>query len=114
MSWAELDQILRAATDQAVDGLIATNTTLARAGLNDCNRHEKGGLSGAPLARRSNEVIAHIYRQVGHELPVIGVGGVSSPDDVKAKLGAGDVLVQVYTGLVYQGPRLAGNLLRAL
>lgn len=114
LTWAELDQILQVATDHEVDGLIATNTSLARAGLTHGNRHEAGGLSGAPLAERSNEIIAYVHRQVGHDLPIIGVGGVFGADDVKAKLAAGAALVQLYTGLVYQGPGLPGHLLRSL
>lgn len=114
LTWAELDQILQVAIGHDVDGLIATNTSLARAGLTHANDHEAGGVSGAPLAGRSNEMIAHIHRQVGHDLPIIGVGGVFGPDDVKAKLAAGATLVQLYTGLVYQGPGLAGHLLRSL
>lgn len=114
LTWAEVDQILEVAVDHDLDGLIATNTSVARAGLTHANRHEAGGISGAPLARRSNEVIAHIYGQVGRDLPIIGVGGVFGPNDVKAKLAAGAVLVQLYTGLVYRGPGLAGHILRAL
>ena len=110
----ELDVILAAALSGGVAGIIATNTTVARQGLQDRRRAEKGGLSGAPLAERSNEVIAYVRRQTAGALPVIGVGGVFTPAGVRAKLDAGASLVQVYTGLVYEGPGMAGRLLRDL
>jgi dihydroorotate dehydrogenase len=71
-------------------------------------------LSGRPLAQRSNEIITYIHRQSGGRLPVIGVGGVLTAGDVQAKLDAGASLVQLYTGLVYEGPGVAGRILRAL
>jgi dihydroorotate dehydrogenase len=114
LSWPELDEILGAAQDNGVQGIIATNTTLERAGLTHPAQTESGGLSGRPLAQRSNEIIAYISRQTGGRLPVIGVGGVFTADDVRAKLDAGASLVQLYTGLVYQGPGGAGRILRSL
>lgn len=114
LTWPELDAILDASLAQGVAGIIATNTTLDRAGLRDPKREESGGLSGRPLTVRSNEIISYIARQVGSRLPIIGVGGVRSADDVRAKLDAGAVLVQLYTGLVYGGPRLPGRILRNL
>lgn len=114
LSTAELDEILDATLAQGIDGIIATNTTLSREGLRSEKRTEQGGLSGAPLAVQSNEIIAHIYRETDGRLPIIGVGGVMSADDVKAKLDAGASLVQLYTGLVYGGPGLVGEMLREL
>ncbi|MFZ0544872.1 MAG: quinone-dependent dihydroorotate dehydrogenase [Candidatus Promineifilaceae bacterium] len=114
LSWLELDQILQAAVDAKVDGIIATNTTISRDGLISKNQDESGGLSGRPLQTRSNEVIEYIACQMGDKLPVIGVGGVFTADDVKAKLDAGAVLVQLYTGLVYEGPGMVGRILREL
>lgn len=111
---AELNVILEAALKGGVAGIIATNTTVAREGLRDRRRTEEGGLSGAPLAERSNEMISTIHRQTAGALPIIGVGGVFSAADVRAKLDAGAALVQVYTGLVYEGPGMAGRLLRRL
>ena len=111
---AEVDQIVAAALESGVEGMIATNTTTARSDLSHPHRAEEGGLSGAPLAERSNELIAYIHRQAGDRLPVIGVGGVFSPADVRAKINAGATLVQVYTGLAYEGPGIAGRLLRGL
>jgi dihydroorotate dehydrogenase len=113
LTWPELDGVLTAVLDNGIDGLIATNTTVSRAGVSDW-RAEAGGLSGRPLAARSNEVIAYVWRQTGGRLPVIGVGGVQTADDVHAKLDAGAALAQLYTGLVYEGPGVAGRILRGL
>ncbi|MBK8987662.1 MAG: quinone-dependent dihydroorotate dehydrogenase [Chloroflexi bacterium] len=113
LTWAELDEILDAVQTAGVDGLIATNTTLGRVGLQSAVQ-EDGGLSGRPLAARSTEIIAYIARQTGSRLPIIGVGGVSTAADVQAKLDAGAKLVQLYTGLVYGGPGIAGRILRHL
>jgi dihydroorotate dehydrogenase len=114
LSWMALDEILAAAQANGVAGIIATNTTVDRDGLTHPAQSESGGLSGRPLARRSNEIIAYIRQQTGGRLPVIGVGGVFTAGDARAKLDAGASLVQLYTGLVYQGPAIAGRILRAL
>jgi dihydroorotate dehydrogenase len=111
LSWAELDGILQAAVDAEADGIIAANTTTSREGLVSDNKAESGGLSGRPLQQRSNDIIAFIARQMGDKLPVIGVGGVFNTADVQAKLDAGAVLVQVYTGLIYEGPGIVRRLL---
>ena len=108
----EIDDILQAVQAAGVAGVIATNTTLSREGLESPRRTETGGLSGRPVAERSTEVIAHVHRATGGQLPVLGVGGIFTPEDVRAKLDAGASGVQVYTGLVYEGPRLAGRLVR--
>lgn len=110
----ELLDILQAALESGVDGIIATNTTLSRAGLQDAQRNETGGLSGRPLAARSLEVVSAISRETSGALPIIAVGGISSAADVRAHLDAGASLVQLYTALVYQGPGLAGQILRRL
>lgn len=114
LSWAELDEILAALIGAGIDGVIATNTTVGREGLKDKARGETGGLSGAPLRRRSTEIIAYIARQAGGTLPIIGVGGIVTADDVREKLDAGAAVVQLYTSLVYGGPGLPGRLLRDL
>lgn len=108
----ELDEVLEAALGAGAAGIIATNTTIGREGLVSNKVDEVGGLSGRPLEMRSNEMIGYIADQVGDRLPVIGVGGVFSAADVRAKMEAGAVLVQVYTGLVYEGPGIAGRILR--
>ena len=114
VSWSELDEILTAVQAAGIDGLIATNTTLSRDGLQSGLREEAGGLSGRPLATRSTEIIAYIARQTGGRLPIICVGGVQTAVDAQAKLDAGASLVQLYTGLVYGGPGIAGTILRQL
>lgn len=114
LTWPELDEVLTAVSDYQIDGIIATNTTVCRNGLTHANQQEQGGLSGRPLRQRSNEIIRYIHRQTGGRLPVIGVGGVQTADDVRQKLDAGASLVQIYTGLIYEGPGLAGRILREL
>lgn len=114
LSDAELDDALDAVLAAGMDGVVATNTTLSRDGLRSPHARESGGLSGAPLAARSTAVIRAIHARTGGRLPIIGVGGVAGPDDVKVRLDAGASLVQVYTGLVYEGPGLVRRILRAL
>jgi dihydroorotate dehydrogenase len=92
------------------DGMICTNTTLDRLpGMN-----EAGGLSGRPLFAKATNVLAEVRKRVGPEYPLIGVGGIFTADDAKAKLAAGADLVQVYTGFIYEGPGLPSRLARAL
>ncbi|MBP6016865.1 MAG: quinone-dependent dihydroorotate dehydrogenase [Candidatus Promineofilum sp.] len=110
----DLDGILATLTAVGIDGIIIANTTLSRAGLAGSDSAEAGGLSGRPLRRRSTQLIAHVHRQTNGALPIIGVGGVSSAADVREKLAAGAAVVQLYTGLVYRGPGLAGQILREL
>ena len=114
LSSAELDEVLAALLAAGADGIIATNTTLARDGLRDTHRVEAGGLSGRPLRQRSTALIAAIQQRTGGALPIIGVGGVATADDVREKLDAGAAVVQLYSALVYGGPRLPGRILRGL
>lgn len=114
LTMVELDDILETALATGVSGIIAANTTVQRDGLTDPRQREQGGLSGRPLRQRSTVIIDHICRRTGGQLPVIGVGGVFTAADVREKLDAGASLVQVYTGLVYEGPGMAGRVLRAL
>jgi dihydroorotate dehydrogenase len=98
-----------------ISGVIATNTTIAR----DAVRHlphgeETGGLSGAPVFDASNRVIAQLRAALGSAYPIIGVGGVMSGSDAKAKISAGANLVQLYTGFIYRGPELVTEVARAL
>jgi len=121
----ELDDALEVLVRTGMDGVIATNTTLSREGLkspkvasvlrtSQSPAIEAGGLSGAPLRQRSTQLVKKIYSRTGGKLPIIGVGGVMSPDDAREKLDAGAWLVQVYTGLVYAGPGLVKNILVSL
>jgi dihydroorotate dehydrogenase len=114
LEWAELDEILAALIEARIDGIIIANTTLSREGLSSAARAEAGGLSGRPLRELSTALIAYISRQTSGALPIIGVGGVSSAADVREKLDVGASLVQLYTGLVYGGPGIAGRILREL
>jgi dihydroorotate dehydrogenase len=98
-----------------VDGVIATNTTLARdAVAGQPHANEAGGLSGAPLAPQSNRVITQLRATLGSGFPIVGVGGVMSAADARAKRAAGADLVQIYTGFIYQGPTLITAAARAL
>jgi dihydroorotate dehydrogenase len=114
LTMAEIDTALESALDHGIKGILATNTTLARGGLSSHHYRETGGLSGLPVAQKSNEIIAYISRRTQGQLPIIGVGGVFTVEDVRQKLAAGASLVQVYTGMVYEGPGLAGRLNRAM
>ncbi len=104
--------IAEVALAQGLDGLIVSNTTIERpAGLKSRFRHEAGGLSGAPLFGPSTALLAEMYRLTGGRLPLVGVGGVASAAEAYAKIRAGASLVQLYTGLVYQGPGLPRRVL---
>ena len=110
-------QALQACLDHGVAGVIATNTTLSRAGLHPSDLvrgGQAGGLSGAPLAARTREVVAFVHAETGGALPVIGVGGILDPGDAVALVDAGASLVQLYTGLIYRGPSLVRATARAL
>lgn len=111
----ELDAVLDVCADHAIDGLIATNTTIARpATLHQTFGAEAGGLSGAPLRASSTAVIRYLHENMRRPVPIIGVGGVFGAADVWDKLIAGAQLVQMYTGLIYEGPLLARRINRAL
>lgn len=89
-----------------IDGVIATNTTISRGGLQSSNRTKIGGLSGKPLTKRSTEVIRFLSEKSNKAFPIIGVGGIHSAQDALEKIKAGADLVQVYTGFIYEGPNL--------
>ncbi len=115
---AQLEEIVGIAEDVAIDGIIATNTTIARDGLRTpAARVEAvgaGGLSGAPLTVRSREFVRQIRRLSGGRLPIIGVGGILNGDDAWEMIRAGADLVQLYTGFVYGGPSCVRGILRRL
>ena len=97
-----------------IAGVIATNTTISRDGLQSENRIETGGLSGKPLAARSTEVIRFLSEKSGKAFPIIGVGGIHSAQDALDKLEAGASLIQLYTGFIYEGPALVKQINKAL
>ena len=110
----ELDDALEAITRTGMDGVIATNTPLRREGLYSPRANETGGLSGAPLAAHSTGIICKIHQRTGGKLPIVGVGGILTPGDARARLDAGATLVQVYTGLIYEGPGLVKRIVNGL
>ncbi len=110
-----IDDIAAEALSHALDGLIVSNTTLSRDGLKDQRQaKEQGGLSGKPLFEKSTVVLAKMRKRVGPDLPIIGVGGVSSAETALEKIKAGADLVQLYSCMVYEGPGLAGDIVRGL
>ena len=118
LTFEALDEILELVGTRNIAGIVATNTTIARPATDDSNAQrvyaETGGLSGRPLRARSTEVIGHLYRQTRGKLPIIGVGGIFTAADAWEKILAGASLVQIYTGLVYQGPTIANELVAGL
>jgi dihydroorotate dehydrogenase len=118
LSFEALDEILELAGPKNIAGIVATNTTISRPVSQDPDVQkvysETGGLSGRPLKARSTEVIRHLYRQSKGTLPIIGVGGIFTAADVWEKIAAGASLVQVYTGLVYEGPGICRGLVNGL
>lgn len=116
LSDAEIETAAEKCLAHNVDGIIATNTTISRAGLKtaDVEAFGAGGLSGEPLRSRSNEVIKRIYKHAKGKLPIIGVGGVFNGQDAFEKIANGASLIQAYTGFVYGGPRFPFNTLSEL
>jgi dihydroorotate dehydrogenase len=112
LSFPQIDAVLTALFDHGFDGIIATNTTLARPGF-FANVNEAGGLSGRPLRRRSTEIINYIARATQGRLPIIGVGGIEDVASADEKLDAGATLIQIYTGMIYRGPFFPAVLARA-
>jgi dihydroorotate dehydrogenase len=118
MEQGEVDEMLEVFQEERPDGLIATNTTVGREGLRTSKErleaYGNGGISGAPLKDRSDRLIRYLKEETGEELPIIGVGGIMNEDDALAKLDAGADLIQIYTGLIYEGPALMKRILRAI
>ena len=113
-----LDEILELVEPCRVAGVVATNTTVSRPDTSVLKLRkiyaESGGLSGKPLCARSTEIVRHLFRQSAGKIPIIGVGGVFSAADAWEKIVAGASLVQVYTGFVYEGPALPGEIVKGL
>ncbi len=115
VSETDLDDIVAASLARRIDGLIVSNTTVARPkSLRDPQRGETGGLSGRPLFAPSTRVLAQVFQRVERRFPLIGVGGVDSVETALAKLEAGADLIQFYTAMVYKGPGLAAEITRGL
>ena len=109
-----LDAICKAVTKHKLDGLIISNTTLSRAGLEAASKDETGGMSGAPLFARATAALGAFRQRLGPDIVLVGAGGVSNADDVTAKIAAGADLVQLYSALVYQGFGLPSTIIKAL
>ncbi len=111
----EVESIAECLIANNIDGVIATNTTLSREGVEGLEHGEEmGGLSGAPVKEKSTQVIKLLAKALDNKLPIIGVGGISNGADAKEKIDAGAKLVQVYTGFIYQGPDLIKDVVKAL
>jgi dihydroorotate dehydrogenase len=113
LNFRQIDAVLTALFDFSLDGIIATNTTLARPG-NFASVDQAGGLSGRPLRQRSTELINYIARATHGRLPIIGVGGIEDVVSAGEKMDAGATLIQVYSGLVFRGPFLPAELARGV
>ena len=122
LDWQDIKDILNLATNYNLSGVIATNTTIRRDGLNTdvlketgrSIKDEAGGISGLPVKQRATEVISFIYQETGGNLPIVGVGGIFNADDAWEKIIAGASILQVYTGWVYEGPWLVERVLSGL
>ena len=110
----ELKNIALVATDTKIDGIIATNTTISRNNLKSSYQHEKGGLSGAPIFEMSTRVLAQLYSITEGKIPLIGVGGVFTGEQLFQKIQAGASLVQIYSALIYSGFSVTNKILREL
>lgn len=110
----ELRDIAEVAVETGVDAVITTNTTLSREGLQSPHKGEMGGLSGAPLFEKSTRVLAQLSQLLDGQVPLVGVGGISTAEQAYAKICAGASAVQLYTALVYHGLSLAGDVARGL
>jgi len=114
LSDEQLLDIIAIVKDTNIAGVIATNTTIDRKGLKSADKNEVGGLSGKPLAKRSTEVIRFLAEKSNKAFPIIGVGGIHSPEDAIEKLEAGADLLQLYTGFVYEGPGIVKKINKSL
>lgn len=111
---SELEDALDVIVNTHMDGVVLTNTTLERDALKSSARTEEGGLSGAPLRKRSETMLNWAVQRLAGTLPVISVGGIMGPEDARRRLDMGAALVQIYTGLVYRGPGLLREIARSL
>lgn len=110
----QLLDIIEIVKTTKIAGVIATNTTISREGLQSKNKYETGGLSGIPLSNRATEVIRFLSEKSNKAFPIIGVGGIHKPEDALEKLAAGASLVQLYTGFIYEGPKLISDINTAI
>jgi len=114
----QLDDIIEIVTATGTSGIVATNTTISRGGLNtpqnEIDNIGQGGLSGKPLTKRATEVIRYIHEKTQGRIPVIAAGGIFTAEDAREKINAGAALVQIYTGFIYEGPAIVSNICKGL
>lgn len=110
----QLDEIIELVAQTKIDGVIASNTSVSRDGLQSANKTEMGGLSGKPITKKSTEVIRYLATKSNKAFPIIGVGGIMTAQDALDKIEAGADLVQVYTGFIYEGPKLIKDINKKL
>jgi dihydroorotate dehydrogenase len=117
LSVEQIDDVIDLAIEIKLDGLVATNTTISRSGLqiseSRLNSFGAGGLSGIPLKQRSTEVVKYIFEKTNGKIPVIASGGIFTGEDAQEKIKAGAVLVQVWTGFIYEGPAIVKNICKS-
>ena len=114
LALSDIKALSRVFLDHGVDGLVATNTTVQRSGLEKNPVHaEPGGLSGSPLGETSTRVISAFHNELADKIPIIGVGGIMSAADAEDKLAAGARILQIYTGFIYHGPKLIREILNS-
>lgn len=119
LSHQQLDEIIEYCLRSGIDGLVAGNTTRSRDGITSISKEKieeigNGGMSGAPLHQKNLELVKYVHTKSEGKLPIIGVGGIMSPEQAKAMLDAGASLVEIYTGFVYEGPALIKNIIKHL
>jgi dihydroorotate dehydrogenase len=117
LEYSQLDDVIGLAQEIQLEGLVVSNTTLSREGLNTTAREltaiGNGGLSGPPLQKRSTEFIRYIAEKTNRQLPIIGSGGIHSAEDAREKIKAGADLIQIWTGFIYEGPGLVKKILKS-
>jgi dihydroorotate dehydrogenase len=111
---SELNDAIDVIVDSKMDGIIITNTTVSRDGVKSSLRSESGGLSGKPLSPKSEAVLHQTIKRINGKIPIVSVGGITTPDDAKRRLDAGATLIQIYSGLIYTGPSLVKKIVKNL
>lgn len=118
LTWQQIDDVIDLAMEIKLDGLVATNTTISREQLQTTNDQVQaigdGGLSGAPVRKRSTEIVRYIHQKTNGQLAIIASGGIFTAEDAKEKLAAGASLVQVWTGFIYEGPAIVKKICKGL
>ncbi len=119
LSHQQLDEIIDYSLRSGIDGIVAGNTTRTRDGLTTISQEKideigNGGMSGAPVHKKNLDLVRYIHKQSDGKLPIIGVGGIMSPEDAQEMIDAGASLVEIYTGFIYEGPALVKKIIRHL